>query len=113
MMINIKAFNEDYAIKNKLNINQVATIGYLKYLSKTRGNEFKYSYTDLFNELPIIFNCRTRNANYKKINKILVGTDKFVDRIYKRNGSKGIEIVFKLKDSEVNKLELENMFIGE
>ena len=66
MFIDTQSFNESYALENKLKLNEVVFLGYMRHLSKTRGSEFKYKYLDIFNGLPSVFTCKTDNGNYKK-----------------------------------------------
>lgn len=116
MNINFESLNELEIQKSKLKLDEIVFIGYVNHLSlENESNEFMYSYSDIFDNLPLVFNCKTLNGNYKKVKRILdnENVSRFIDRSNRRAGQKGTEVYFKINRNEINKLGMDNMFLGD
>lgn len=105
--------DEDILLKNKLQLDDAVTLGYINYKSKVnKSNEFKISYSEMINDLPLVFNCKTINGNYKKINRVLEKDiiKHILTKTTKRIGNqKGTEVIININRIEMDKLKLNNI----
>lgn len=101
--------NFEMAITNNIDVKDITLISYLSLVSEQEklGDEFELSYPKIINDLPIIFNSKSFDANSVKLRRMLdkEGMKKFVTRkILKKGRDFGTVVLFKLNKSNIEKL---------
>ena len=100
--------NNDLAIKNSLNAEDIVLISYLELMNSEIGkdNQFSISYLKIIDDLPILFNS-TERSNIAKLRKMLnkEGVQNFVTRTITQQGrGLGAKVEFKINNDNVKSL---------
>ena len=100
--------NNDLAIKNNLNAEDIILISYLELINSEIGkdNHFSIGYSKIINDLPILFNS-TEKTNISKLRKMLnkEGMQNFITRTIKQQGrGLGAKVEFKINSDNVKNL---------
>lgn len=101
--------NFEMAISNNINVKDITLISYLSLVSEREnlGEEFELPYAKIINDLPIIFNNKSYEANAVKLRRMLdkEGMKKFITReILKKGREFGTGVLFKLNKQNIEKL---------
>ena len=104
----VKATNTN---KNNIDIKDITLISYLSLISEREnlGEEFEFPYSRIINDLPIIFNSKSYEANAVKLRRMLdkEGMKNFVTRdILKKGREFGTVVLFKLNKENILKLNV-------
>lgn len=100
--------NNDLAIKNNLNAEDIILISYLELINSEIGkdNQFSIGYNKIINDLPILFSS-TERSNIAKLRKMLnkEGMQNFITRTIKQQGrGLGAKVEFKINSDNVKNL---------
>ena len=102
-----------YAIENKLTVNDLCILSLLNEVAKEKKSDvFKYSYSEIMEDLPIIFKNEDYDSNSKILRNILnkKTVKKFVNREIDRKGRYlGTIVTFKLNRDNINKLNIDGI----
>ena len=105
--------NMEFAIKNNLDVKDVTVISLLDLISKEKGkDEFDFSYSEIINHLPFIFDGVSMQSNTVRLRRILdkEGMQNFVTRSIRNEGPhKGRILTFKLNKENIKKLNVEGI----
>jgi hypothetical protein len=101
--------NFEMAISNNIDVKDITLISYLSLVSEREnlGEEFELPYAKIINDLPIIFNNKSYEANSVKLRRMLdkEGMKKFITReILKKGREFGTVVLFKLNKPNIEKL---------
>ena len=100
--------NNDLAIKNNLNAEDIILISYLELINSEIGkdNQFSIGYSKIINDLPILFSS-TERSNIAKLRKMLnkEGMQNFITRTIKQQGrGLGAKVELKINSDNVRNL---------
>ena len=104
----------EVAINNNIDIKDLTLISYLYLVSEKEnlGEEFEFPYSRIINDLPVIFNSKSYEANSDKLRRMLdkEGMKKFITRDILRKGREfGTVVLFKLNKENILKLNAEGV----
>ena len=104
----------EVAINNNIDIKDITLISYLSLVSESEnlGEEFELPYSRIINDLPIIFNSKSYEANSVKLRRMLdkEGMKNFVTRdILKKGREFGTVVLFKLNKENILKLNVKGV----
>jgi hypothetical protein len=106
--------NFEMAISNNIDVKDITLISYLSLISEKEklGEEFEFAYSRIINDLSIIFNSKSYEANSVKLRRMLdkEGMKKFITReILKKGREFGTVVLFKLNKSNIEKLNVKGI----
>lgn len=106
--------NFEMAISNNIDVKDITLISYLSFISEKEklGEEFELPYNRIINDLPIIFNSKSYEANSVKLRRMLDkdGMKKFITReILKKGREFGTVVLFKLNKTNIEKLNVKGI----
>ena len=106
--------NFEMAIRNNIDVKDITLISYLSLISEKEklGEEFELPYNRIINDLPIIFNSKSYEANSVKLRRMLdkEGMKKFITReILKKGREFGTVVLFKLNKTNIEKLNVKGI----
>ena len=104
----------EVAISKNIDIKDITLISYLSLVSEKEnlGEEFEFPYSRIINDLPIIFNSKSYEANSVKLRRMLdkEGMKNFVTRdILKKGREFGTVVLFKLNKENILKLNVKGV----
>lgn len=105
--------NNELAIENNLNTEDIVLISYFEFVNKMKGcnNEFVIGYNEIINDLPILFNS-TERSNVAKLRKMLnkEGVKVFITRSISQQGrGLGAKVLFKINRDKVEELNVKGI----
>lgn len=107
-------FNMELAINNDLNINDLIVLSFIELQVDKRGDGDKciISYNEIIENLPIIFNSKSKVTNLARLRAVLnkESIEKFVTKEIEQEGrGKGAKITFKINRENLNKLNVKGI----
>lgn len=106
--------NFEMAIANNIDVKDITLISYLSFVSEKEnlGEEFEFPYSRIINDLPIIFNNKSYEANTVKLRRMLdkEGMKKFIGKkVLKKGREFGTVILFKLNKENIEALNVKGI----
>lgn len=106
--------NFEMAIANNIDVKDITLISYLSFVSEKEslGEEFEFPYSRIINDLSIIFNNKSYEANTVKLRRMLdkEGMKKFIGKkVLKKGREFGTVILFKLNKENIEALNVKGI----
>ena len=108
------SINFEMALSNNIDVRDLTLISYLSFVSEkgNLGEEFEFPYSKIINDLPLIFNNKSYEANTVKLRRMLdkQGMKKFVEKkVIKKGREFGTVILFKLNKENIKSLNIKGI----
>lgn len=105
--------NFEMALANNLDVKDLTLLSYLDLKSEEKNSdEFELLYSQIIEDLPLIFNSKNYASNTVKIRRMLEkeGMKNFVHRdIFKRGNKYGTVTFFRLNKENIKKLNVKGI----